>query len=229
LARALVRRPKVLLLDEPLSNLDPELRDRVRDDIREIQQRLGITTVLVTHDHSEALAVSDLVVVMRSGEIAESGTPESIYSSPRSTFTAQFLGISNQLPGVIEDRTGAEARVRTDLGPMSGLCADEALGPGDSVMVFARPDQLRLSLREQTADSWKGKVQTATFRGDAWDYRVAVGAHVLRVRTYKARTGPRYGDDVFLDPEPNAALVLRRTDSPEALPKSTHEPAKQTG
>lgn len=215
LARALVREPKVLLLDEPLSNLDRQLRDRVLDEIQEIQQRLAITSVLVTHDHDEALAISAQVIVMRSGEVAEIGTPESIYSSPRSAFTAQFLGISNQLPGVVEDYVESKVRVRTELGPVLGLCAGEQLRRGDSAIVFMRPEKLRLSNRRSSLTDWRGTVQTVTYRGNTWDYRVSVGDHVLRVRAYQEKAGLRFGDEVFIEPEQDATLVLRAAGSHE--------------
>ena len=112
LARALVRQPKVLLLDEPLSNLDKGLRDRMRDQIRSVQQRLGITTVFVTHDQDEALAISDDVVVMNGGTIVERGLPQEIYTFPRNEFTARFLGISNSLEGVVEAVTPEGVAVR---------------------------------------------------------------------------------------------------------------------
>jgi iron(III) transport system ATP-binding protein len=99
LARALVIQPRVLLFDEPLSNLDAKLRKRVREDIRELQQRLGITTVYVTHDQEEALAISDRIVVMQHGVIEQIGTPLDLYSRPRTRFVADFIGSANFLPG----------------------------------------------------------------------------------------------------------------------------------
>src|SRR5579875_3447206 len=94
LARALVREPRVLLLDEPLSNLDAQLRERMRGEIREVQQKLGITAVYVTHDQSEALAISDLVMLMNQGNIVEMGQPQQIYRFPRAEFTANFIGVA---------------------------------------------------------------------------------------------------------------------------------------
>ena len=121
LARALVREPQVLLLDEPLSNLDKGLRGRMRDEIRAVHQRLGITTVFVTHDQDEALAVSDEVVVMNGGKIVERGAPHSIYTYPRDGFTARFLGISNSLDGTVE-ALGADG-ARVSVGAHMMLCA----------------------------------------------------------------------------------------------------------
>ncbi|MFF0343997.1 ABC transporter ATP-binding protein [Kribbella sp. NPDC004875] len=103
LARALVQEPELLLLDEPLSNLDAKLRVKVREDIREIQQRLGITTVIVTHDQEEAMSVSDRIAVMNNGKIEQFSTPAELYSAPATEFVATFIGSLNRLEGLIED------------------------------------------------------------------------------------------------------------------------------
>ena len=120
IARALVIRPEVLLLDEPLSNLDARLRVDMRGEIRELQQRLGITTVYVTHDQEEALAVSRRIAVMQAGRIEQVGTPEDVYRNPTNLFVAQFMGTTNVLAGIVASRTGGSARVRVG--------ADRAVG-----------------------------------------------------------------------------------------------------
>src|SRR4051812_8841937 len=135
LARPLVRQPKVLLRDEPLSNLDKGLRGRMRDEIREVQQRLGITTVFVTHDQDEALAISDDVVVMNGGHVVERGLPQAIYTYPQAEFTARFLGVSNNLEGVV-DSVGPEGATVV-FGSRSMTCAKAGTAqPGDVVSVF---------------------------------------------------------------------------------------------
>ena len=121
LARALVREPKVLLLDEPLSNLDAKLRERMRVELRELQRRLRITTLYVTHDQIEALSMSNVIAVMSSGVIVQEGGPRDIYLQPKSKFVANFIGSTNQLNGQVSktdaDGTGT---VRTDAGEISG-------------------------------------------------------------------------------------------------------------
>src|SRR5262249_38309124 len=102
-ARGLVREPKILLLDEPLSNLDAKLREQMRVELKRLQKRLGITTVYVTHDQSEALALSDEIVVFNSGKIVQRGTPQDIYRHPKSQFVADFIGSANFLPGTVKD------------------------------------------------------------------------------------------------------------------------------
>lgn len=111
-ARALVLEPQVLLLDEPLSNLDARLRRRVRTDIRELQQRIGFTAVYVTHDQDEALAVSDRIIVMKEGQIAQSGAPRELYEAPASSFIADFMGEANVVPCEVVSQAGEEAIVR---------------------------------------------------------------------------------------------------------------------
>jgi iron(III) transport system ATP-binding protein len=207
LARALVREPKVLLLDEPLSNLDKGLRGRMRDEIRAVQQRLGITTVFVTHDQDEALSVSDDVVVMNGGHVIERGLPQEIYTYPREEFTARFLGVSNSLDGVVES-VGPDGALIV-FGERSMLCTKPgAPEPGDEVSVFLRPESFRLSRRQHSDDAWPGTVEFSIYHGDCWDYHVRLGDEVLKVRVYREKVGLAHGDVVFLEPDPESAIVM---------------------
>ncbi|MDF1489481.1 ABC transporter ATP-binding protein [Tessaracoccus caeni] len=129
LARALVQEPQLLLLDEPLSNLDAKLRVKVREDIREIQQRLGITTVIVTHDQDEAMSVSDRIAVMNDGRIEQYSTPQELYSRPQTMFVATFIGSMNQLPGVLVDGRLREAPEITGVRPEHVLFSADSV-PG---------------------------------------------------------------------------------------------------
>ena len=133
LARALAARPQVLLLDEPLSALDAKVRVQLRDEIRRLQSEVGITALFVTHDQEEALAIADRVGVMRDGRLEQIGTPQDIYTAPRSGFVADFIGITNQLPG---RASGAEAAV---LGQRVPLLENSATG---DVMVLVRPENI---------------------------------------------------------------------------------------
>jgi iron(III) transport system ATP-binding protein len=207
LARALVREPKVLLLDEPLSNLDAGLRDRMRDEIRAVQQRLGITTVFVTHDQDEALAVSDDVVVMNSGNVVERGRPQEIYASPREEFTARFLGVSNTLSGVVTEITATGVCVQ--VGPGRMICrSNPELRSGDNVSVFMRPESFGFSRKQHNAEAWKGTVDFSIYHGDCWDYYVRLGDDIVKVRVYKEKVGLAHGDPIFLEPEAEDAIVL---------------------
>jgi iron(III) transport system ATP-binding protein len=227
LARALVREPKVLLLDEPLSNLDRGLRGRMRDEIRAVQQRLGITTVFVTHDQDEALAVSDDVVVMNTGHIIERGLPQSIYTFPRNEFTARFLGVSNSLSGTVSSIQGKEATVALAshvlVCPHSGQ-VDE----GDAVSVFLRPESFRLSRRQHSEDAWKGVVEFSIYHGDCWDYHVRVGDDVLKVRVYREKVGLSHGDAVFLEPDCESVIVMPAAGAP-AEPDETERSLSEVG
>ena len=140
LARALVMEPKVLLLDEPLSNLDAKLREQMRTEIREIQQRLGITSVYVTHDQVEAMSLSDRIVVMNQGRIDQVGTPQEIYRHPRTAFVANFIGRTNFVDGVVAEL----ASDRLSLAALDGILtipgADHPLQEGKAVTMVVRPE-----------------------------------------------------------------------------------------
>jgi iron(III) transport system ATP-binding protein len=209
LARALVREPRVLLLDEPLSNLDAQLRERMRGEIREVQQKLGITAVYVTHDQSEALAISDLVMLMDQGNIVETGAPQEIYRYPKAEFTANFIGVANALAGVIEGaRPDGNLTVRTGQGTIA-VPADPALAAGDAVRVFLRPENVALSRKRHSEQAWTGTVRFSIYQGEAWDYHVDVGGEQIRVRVHQEKTGLARGDVVHLEPDGSAAVVMK--------------------
>ncbi len=188
LARALVYRPKVLLLDEPLSNLDAKLREEMRFEIRDLQRRLGITALYVTHDQEEALALSDRLAIMHRGRIEQVGTPEEVYEHPRSRFVAEFIGLSDfieaEMVGVAE--TGqmevAANGLRLRVPQMDGV------RPGQRLLVFVRPNEIEL-LAQPPGDGvnvFPGIVEKVTYLGDKIDYRVRVGNLMLRVQTDSA-------------------------------------------
>jgi iron(III) transport system ATP-binding protein len=206
LARALVREPAVLLLDEPLSNLDAQLRERMREEIREVQQKLGITAVYVTHDQNEALAISDSIVLMERGEIVELGAPEQIYRSPRSPFTANFIGIANELTGTVR-RDGAGAAIVTPLGVIAGV-GDATLADGETVDVILRPEHFAMHETRRRDDSWSGTVAFRTYQGDCWEYHIVVSGTTLRVRAYNEKRGLSRGATVYLDPDPDSVVVM---------------------
>ncbi|MFF8817450.1 ABC transporter ATP-binding protein [Leucobacter sp. NPDC015123] len=156
LARALVTRPRALLLDEPLSALDAKVRVRLREQIRAIQTELGISTVFVTHDQEEALAISDRVAVMESGRIAQLGSPEELYRRPASPFVADFVGLSNLVTGVLDVRPdGAVVRVQGAVIPVLGQ-AGSIPDAGTAVTAYVRPEHVRLMVTRPGADSGGG-------------------------------------------------------------------------
>jgi iron(III) transport system ATP-binding protein len=209
LARALVREPKVLLLDEPLSNLDAQLRERMRDEIRSVQQTLGITAIYVTHDQSEALAISDLIVLMDRGAIVETGLPQQIYSRPRAEFTATFIGVANAIDGTVRSADAAGVVVQAAHGILRGG-AVPGLKAGDAVRAFVRPENVDLSRTPRGGDDWPGVVRHRTYQGDSWDYTIDVGGSDVRVRVrvHEERTGIDRGDAVFVCPDAAEAVIM---------------------
>jgi ABC-type Fe3+/spermidine/putrescine transport system ATPase subunit len=145
LARALVIEPTVLLLDEPLSNLDAVLRKRMRLDLRELQQRLGIATIFVTHDQDEAFEMSDRVVLLNRGRVEQVGTPEELYDDPATRFAAEFIGETNLIEGVVAAAAGATVTVDTSVGARyDAFAPGRSLRSGDPVYVMIRPERIDL-------------------------------------------------------------------------------------
>ena len=197
LARALVRQPKALLLDEPLSNLDAKLRDDMRVELKTLTERLNITTLFVTHDQLEALTLSDKIAVMRDGEIVQLGGPKDIYDDPNSRFTAEFIGTTNLLEGTVASIEGDAMRVETPQGAL--LCAAlDSLAPGDRAAVAVRPANIGVSADRPEADNaLEGVVETVVFLGDSHDCRVNVGGALIRAFVHASRSVQR-GDKVYL-------------------------------
>ena len=200
LARALVYRPKVLLLDEPLSNLDAKLREEMRFEIKEVVTRMEITAMYVTHDQAEALALSDRVAIMNRGRLEQLGTPEEIYEQPGSRFVAEFIGLSNFLEGRVQ--SVQDDSMVVSLGGLTLVTAAlKETGPGRKVLLFARPNEVELLRPAEPADTnvFEARVEKVTYLGDTMDYRLTFGQGLeLRVQT-DARN--RYG--------PGAAVRLR--------------------
>lgn len=166
-ARALVLEPEVLLFDEPLSNLDAKLRRKMRDDIRELQSKLGLTSVYVTHDQEEALAVSDRIIVMNRAVIAQEGSPSDLYRRPVSRFVADFMGISNLLDGIVIAR--ADGRVKVRCGEATLDLPAPTATAADDVTVAIRPQGIRLEA-EAAPDRLPVTVRKATYLGSHLEY-----------------------------------------------------------
>jgi iron(III) transport system ATP-binding protein len=176
-ARALVLEPQVLLLDEPLSNLDARLRRRVRTEIRELQQRLGFTAVYVTHDQDEALAVSDQIIVMKDGEIAQQGTPHDLYETPASAFIADFMGEANVVPCNVVEIEGGHAVIDVE-----GLRHRMATGKTETgpAQLAVRPNAITLT-PETSPGSFSGRIIHAAYLGDHVEYEVKTPSSTLFV------------------------------------------------
>jgi len=179
LARSLVVEPRILLLDEPLSNLDARLRERMRSELKQLQRRIGITFIYVTHDQSEAMALSDRVAVMDEGRLQQIGTPREVYQRPANRVVADFMGLVNLLPATLEDRSPMTVQILP--GPVAGVPVP-AGGVGKwAAWLMARPETLRL-LPGDSADGFPGRIEEATFLGNAHDYLVAVEGAQLRIQ-----------------------------------------------
>jgi spermidine/putrescine transport system ATP-binding protein len=167
LARALVNMPAVLLLDEPLGALDLQLRKQMQIELKQIQRTVGITFIYVTHDQEEALTMSDRIAVMNDGVLQQCGTPEEIYEQPSNAFVAGFIGISNLLPGVVEDHG---VRLRT--GQLIAAQMDTSFSAGDSVLLCVRPEKLRLGRKGDGQASIEGTIVETVYLGTATQYMV---------------------------------------------------------
>ncbi|MGX1741575.1 ABC transporter ATP-binding protein [Bosea sp. NPDC055353] len=193
IARALAIRPRVLLLDEPMSNLDAKLRGEMHVELRSLQRRLGITAILVTHDQVEAMTMSDRIAVMTNGGIAQLGTPQEVYDRPASQFASSFLGHTNVLSGRIESRIADEATVR--VGPTSfrtRVAKDQA---GPEIAVFVRPERLRLGSPDQA--TLRGCVSTRLFLGGSWIYEIETELGMLRITQQNTGTvQPEEGETI---------------------------------
>jgi ABC-type Fe3+/spermidine/putrescine transport system ATPase subunit len=189
LARALVYGPKVLLLDEPLSNLDAKLREEMRFEIKDVVTRLGITAVYVTHDQEEALALSNRIAIMNRGRLEQLGTPREIYEAPRSRFVAEFVGLSNFLEGRVDELAGAVMTVAVGTLRLQAATAP-GVKAGSPVVLFLRPSEVAV-VPEAAAgrgETLRGRVDQVTYLGDKVDYRVDLGGGVaVRVQA-DART-----------------------------------------
>jgi iron(III) transport system ATP-binding protein len=184
LARALAYSPRVLLLDEPFSNLDAKLRERSRDRLRQLQHNLGLTTVFVTHDQHEALSMSDRILVMDGGQILRDGTPEEVYRQPGARFAAEFLGRCNFLTGAVTDSPDGGAIVTTPEFPQ-GLVA-RGRHDGATATIAVRPEEIEIVPSEEAGTpAAEGTVLDVSYLGDHYEYRVAVGEIELSVRTQR--------------------------------------------
>jgi ABC-type Fe3+/spermidine/putrescine transport system ATPase subunit len=214
LARALAYNPRVVLFDEPLSNLDAKLREHMRVELTRLQHEVGITSIYVTHDQSEALVMSDRVVVMNRGVIQQVGDPTTIYSKPANTFVASFIGATNLLEGTLLGRCDDLCEVEVPLGreraPLRLRAAGgEGAAPGQRIVVSLRPEDLTLHLArpEGAANVLDGEVSDIVYLGSFLDCRVRLGSYEVSVQLGHDQPVAR-GRRVFLTVQPEHGLCL---------------------
>jgi len=208
LARALAPKPKLLLLDEPLSALDAKVRVALRDEIRSIQKKLGITTVFVTHDQEEALSISDRVVVMYGGIAEQVGTPFEIYNRPATRFVASFVGTLNILDGTVTEPSQGTVRIGEDEIKL-GRPVD-AGSTGQPISIALRPEAISLTNGADRSGALSGKIADVSFLGSVIRVRVAVGANSVSLDTFNSPMSPPpvVGESARLYFAPRDILVL---------------------
>jgi putative spermidine/putrescine transport system ATP-binding protein len=209
LARALVIEPSVLLLDEPLSNLDANLREQMRFEIREIQKRIGITTVFVTHDQNEAMAAADRMVVMSKGRIRQVGTAEEIYERPSDLFVATFIGQANTLLGRIAAIRGSEVDIELNGHERVVVRHHGNIAVGDAISLTLRPEDLELATEARAGmNNIRGTIVRANYLGATINAGVRVGEATMIVNIPRGRTVVKEGEPVVVSWRPSAGIVL---------------------
>jgi iron(III) transport system ATP-binding protein len=210
LARALVAEPRVILFDEPLSNLDAKLREETRKELKAFLSELEITAVYVTHDRVEALALSDTIAVMRSGRIIETGEPKKIYFEAESRFVADFIGRANLIPAVVREQTDAGTLVECGLGNI--LCQKTGFTSGAELTLCLRPEFIHLRKGAAAAAEGnliRGKVETLVFVGDAYETEIRCGDILLLARL-EPETELTLADQVFFEISPDHCLLVAK-------------------
>ena len=218
LARALVKRPKLLLLDEPLGALDKRLRERTQFELMNIQDQVGITFIVVTHDQEEAMTLSTRIAVMDAGEFRQIGTPTEIYEFPESRFVADFIGSTNMLEGRVSEASPDHVDVDTDVGP---IFIDQGMPvhDGTRVWVALRPEKIRLAKSEEGAlgrGRMKGVVEEMGYLGDMSIYKVRVGESLIevtapnRIRPKDRQHAISWEDEVVLSWDDSSPVLLTR-------------------
>ncbi len=212
LARAIVSRPRLLLFDEPLSNLDLKLREQMRVELKRIQHEVGITSIYVTHDQAEALVMSDEIIVMSQGRIQQKGGPHEIYARPVNAYVSNFIGVANLLKGRVVRLTGpgrgevelAEGGMRFTLPCQVG----SDIKAGEPAVVSVRPENVHASCDKANGADIEGEVLQAIFLGNCIDCRVRSGDFEWKVLSHP-RSGLRKGDKVYLRLDPDHTLAVQ--------------------
>jgi iron(III) transport system ATP-binding protein len=209
LARSLVVEPEILLLDEPLSNLDAKLRERMRGELKALQRRIGITFVYVTHDQAEALALSDQIAVIDRGRLQQFGTPFEVYARPANRVVADFMGLVNLVPGKVVELHNGVGKVQAGTGLSLDVAMPDGLAAGDAVDVAIRPENIRL--RAANGAAAPARISEHVFLGNINEYYATLASgQVLRVQTHPLEQFA-VGDAVTLDVDATQCSIFRRS------------------
>ncbi|MFF2288826.1 ABC transporter ATP-binding protein [Peribacillus butanolivorans] len=219
ISRALVVEPELLLLDEPLSNLDAKLRHELRAEIKRLQKEIGVTTIFVTHDQEEALSMSDRVVVMNAGKIEQISTPTDIYNHPKTEFVFQFIGKSNCFEGKVSevDKRRISVKIGDDI---THVDADNIMGndcnlkAGDEVKMYIRPEKVQIVPAEETAlslfDYHKAKISQINYLGTSWEINVLLQGKSVQVLTSSFNSSWQNGSEVYIGWSPSEVMLVKK-------------------
>jgi iron(III) transport system ATP-binding protein len=208
LARSLVVEPEILLLDEPLSNLDAKLRERMRSELKQLQRRTGITFVYVTHDQAEALALSDHIAVIHNGRLQQYGTPFEVYAKPANRVVADFMGLVNLIPGSVASVSGGRCTIAVGQDMRLDLAAPDGTASGEAIEIAIRPENIRLHAPNGVGLPL-GKVTERTFLGNINEYYATLDSGpVLRIQTHPLQQFS-VGDTVAIDVDATQCSVFR--------------------
>ncbi|WP_313430751.1 ABC transporter ATP-binding protein [Siminovitchia terrae] len=219
IARALVVEPELLLLDEPLSNLDAKLRHELRAEIKRLQKEIGVTTIFVTHDQEEALSMSDRVVVMNAGRIEQISSPTAIYNHPETEFVFQFIGKSNSFDGKVASIDGRKISVKVgddithvDVGNIMGT--DKDCKPGDEVKLYIRPEKMKIATApdssQSSLDFHKATITQINYLGTTWEVDVLLHGKPLQILTPAFDATRQTGNEVYVGWSPANMMLLKK-------------------
>lgn len=219
ISRALVVEPELLLLDEPLSNLDAKLRHELRAEIKRLQKEIGVTTIFVTHDQEEALSMSDRVVVMNAGKIEQISTPTEIYNHPKTEFVFQFIGKSNCFEGNVSavDKRKVSVKIGSNITHVDAnniMGNDSDLKTGDEVKLYIRPEKLQIvSLDEKSAsplDFQQAKISQINYLGTSWEINVLLHGKSIQVLTSAFDSSWQNGSEVLIGWSPSEVMLIKK-------------------
>ena len=209
-ARAIAPRPGIVLFDEALSNLDAKLREEVRYELHDLQKSLGITSVFVTHDQSEAMVLSDRIALMNAGRIVQIGTPDEVYSTPVNTFVADFIGLANFVEGKIEKQVSDRKWIFETKDGLKILAQKGNIREGDTPILLMRPEDIKIGSKLEGENIFKGKIESKIYLGGQIDYKIRFGKSLLRTFLQSTEIVSDVGDIIPIQILSDHAIIIRK-------------------